>query len=240
MRAVAKWTVSLSGLFLVGLAPAHAGGCEQPVGRLVSLQGVVELHAAAETVWRAAPLHATFCPGDAIRTGARSRAAVALTTETIVRLDQLTTLTLSGIAETPGSWLDLLGGAAHFLTRTPRALKVKTPYVNAAVEGTEFVVRVDPEQGSVTVLEGRVLAENTQGNLRLVSGESALARAAEAPVMRLGLRPADAVQWSMYYPPLFDARALEGDAACLDPASGLAYALLSDDRAVVGAAKTVL
>jgi tetratricopeptide (TPR) repeat protein len=198
---------------------------------LVSLQGVVEVRAAAETIWRAAALHATFCPGDAIRTGARSRAAVVLATETIVRLDQLTTLTLSGLAEEPVSWVELLTGAAHFLTRTPRSLKVKTPYVNAAVEGTEFVVRADAEQGSVTVLEGRVLAENTQGNLRLASGESAVARAAEAPVLRLGGRPGDAVQWSIYYPPLYDAGAVSGAAEWTEPTRRSAQAYLAGDMA---------
>ena len=231
MRAVAKWTISLSGLLLAGLTPAYAGGCEQPVGRLVSLQGVVEAHAVAETLWHAVQLNTTFCQGDTIRTAARSRAAVVLATETIVRLDQLTTLTLSGLTEKPTSWMDLLTGAAHFITRTPRALQIKTPYVNAAVEGTEFVVRADQDQGSVTVLEGRVLAENSQGNLRLVSGQSAVARNNQAPVMRLGVRPGDAVQWSIYYPPLFDAHALDGTADWAEPARRSAQAYLAGDMA---------
>ncbi len=240
MRAVAKWTTAILVSFLAGLATAHAGGCEQPVGRLVSLQGVVEAHAATETAWRAVPLHAAFCPGDVIRTGARSRAAVVLAPETIVRLDQLTTLTLSGLTEKPTSWIDLLTGAAHFITRTPRALKVKTPYVNAAVEGTEFVVRADQGLGSVTVLEGRVLVENTEGEVRLASGESAMAQANQAPVMRLGVRPGDAVQWSIYYPPLFDAKALSGTADWVEPVRRSAQAYLAGDMAGAFAAIATL
>ena len=240
MRAVAKWTTTLFGIFLAGLAPAHAGSCEQPVGRLVSLQGVVEAHAAAETAWHAVPLHATFCQGDTIRTAARARAALVITPETLVRLDQLTTLTLSGLTEKPTSWIDLLTGAAHFITRTPRALKVKTPYVNAAVEGTEFVVRVDQDVGSVTVLEGRVLAENTEGDVHLTSGESAVASATQAPVLRLGLRPSDAVQWSIYYPPLYDTSALNGTADWADAARRSAQAYLAGDMAGAFAAIAAL
>ena len=236
MRAVAKWTISLLGLLLVEVSPVYAEGCEQPVGRLVSLQGVVETHAAAETVWHAAQLNASFCPGDTIRTAARSRAAVELTTETIVRLDQLTTLTLSGLTQKPTSWMDLLTGAAHFITRTPRALQIKTPYVNAAVEGTEFVVRVDQDHSLVTVLEGRVLAENAEGAVRLISGQSAVARSAQAPVLRLGGRPGDAVQWSIYYPPLFDARALNGSADWVTPARRSADAYLAGDMTAAFAA----
>ncbi len=240
MRAVAKWTTSLLVSFLAGLATAHAGGCEQPVGRMVSLQGVVEAHAVGETAWRAVQLHATFCPGDTIRTGARARAALVITPETIVRLDQLTTLTLSGLTEKPTSWIDLLTGAAHFITRTPRALKIKTPYVNAAVEGTEFVVRADQDQGSVTVLEGRVLAENAQGEVRLTSGGTAVAGANQAPVMRLGMRSADAVQWSIYYPPLYDAKALSGTAHWTDAARRSAQAYLAGDMTGAFAAITAL
>src|SRR4030067_413113 len=125
-----------------------------------------------QTTCRPARREARFCPGYAPRTGARSRAALVLANETIVRLDQLTTLTLSGLDDQATSWVDLLHGAAHFLSRTPRALKVKTPYVNAGVEGTEFVVRADRDEGSVTVLEGRVRADNPQGVVVLGGGES--------------------------------------------------------------------
>jgi tetratricopeptide (TPR) repeat protein len=172
---------------------------------------VVETLVVTDTHWRAGQLQAELCQGDSVRTGARSRAALVLTTETVVRLDQLTTLTLSGVDETPTSWIDLLTGAAHFLTRTPRALKVKTPYINAAVEGTEFVVRAGPDQGDVTVMEGRVLAENSEGSVRLTSGQSAVAGANDVPALRLGVRPTDAVQWSIYYPPLLDTHALGDD-----------------------------
>jgi len=208
MRAVIQRTV-LVPIFLTALFTAQAEACEKSVGRLVSRQGVVETRAPDQTTWQAVKLNHGFCLGDAVRTGARSRAAVVLTNETIVRLDQFTTLTLSGLDDAD-SWIDLLSGAAHFLSRTPRALKVKTPYINAGIEGTEFVVRASTDEGSVTVLEGRVLADNALGAVPLRSGESAVAGAGQLPVKRLVLQPRDAVQWSLYYPPLFERSALSG------------------------------
>jgi ferric-dicitrate binding protein FerR (iron transport regulator) len=235
MRAVVQGTILLFGFLFAFAGTAQAGSCEKPVGRLVSLQGKVEARSPEQTTWRAARLDDSFCPGDALRTGARSRAALVLANETIVRLDQLTTLTLSGLDDQATSWVDLLNGAAHFLSRTPRALKVKTPYVNAGVEGTEFVVRADQDEGSVTVLEGRVRADNPQGVVVLGGGESAAARAGQAPATRLVARPRDAVQWSLYYPPLFDPNALTA-ADWTDSARRSVDAYLAGDSAAAFAA----
>ena len=222
-------------IFLIAaLAPASAassGACEQWVAKLVSAQGPVETRAASATAWHPAKLNDTFCPGDMLRVGVRGRAALMLANETIVRLDQRTTLTLSGIEDKQTSWLDLAAGVAHFISRVPRALKVKTPYVNAAVEGTEFVMRADPDEGSITVLEGRVRAENARGAVLLASGEAAAARTGQAPAARLVVRPRDAVQWSLYYPPLFDSGVLTGAADWVEPARRSAAAYLAGDSA---------
>ena len=231
MRALARQIVLLLGFLLAGLSTAHAGTCEKSVGRLVSQQGTVEARGPEQAAWHMAQLNESFCHGDAIRTGARSRAALVLANETIVRLDQLTTLTLSGLDDQATFWVDLLTGAAHFLSRTPRALKVKTPYVNAGVEGTEFVVRADQNEGSITVLEGRVRADNPQGEVVLGSGESVAARAGQAPTARLVARPRDAVQWSLYYPPLFDPGALTADDDWTESARRSADAYLAGDSA---------
>jgi len=204
MRAVWQGTTLLLVLLLNSVGNVHAGDCKPSVGRLVSIQGTVEARAPEQAAWHPVVLNQSFCTGDAIRTATRSRAALVLSNETIVRLDQLTTLTLSGLDATDTSWVELLRGVAHFLSRTPRALKVRTPYVDAGIEGTEFVVRAGPDAGSVSVIEGRVRADNAHGAVPLVSGESATARAGQAPAARLDIRARDTVQWALYYPPLFD------------------------------------
>ncbi len=236
MRALARQIVLLLGFLFAALGTAHADTCEKSVGRLVSQQGTVEVRGPEQAAWRAAQLNESFCHGDVIRTGARSRAALVLANETVVRLDQLTTLTLSGPDDPATSWLDLLTGAAHFLSRTPRALKVRTPYVNAGVEGTEFVVRADQNEGSISVLEGRVRADNPQGAVVLGSGESAVASAGQAPAMRLMAHPHDAVQWSLYYPPLFDSAAFTGTASWIERAQRSFSAYMAGDSAAAFAA----
>jgi tetratricopeptide (TPR) repeat protein len=156
--------------------------------------------------WQPVRLDDTYCPGDRIRVQDHSRAAIVLPNEAILRLDQKTTITFTGLEKGPISLLDLLSGAVHFFSRIPRSLKVLTPFVNAAVEGTEFFVRVEPTQTFLSVFAGRVAATNQAGSLALVSGQAAIAPADQAPTLRVVVRPRDAVQWALYYPPILDYR----------------------------------
>ena len=70
------------------------------------------------------------------------------------------------------------------------------------MRGTEFYIRVEETRSLLSVFEGSVLAENAAGSLVLTSGQSALAEANMAPVLRVVARPRDAVQWALYYPPV--------------------------------------
>ena len=170
---------------------------DQWVARVVSAQGSVQVRSAGDTTWLPAKLNDVFSPGDTIRIGARSRAAIRLPNETILRLDQNTTITFSGVEKKRTSLLDLLRGAVHFFSRTPRGLKVATPFVNGSVEGTEFFVRVKREHTFLSIFEGRVAATNEAGSLILASGDSAIAKAGQTPARMTVVRPRDAVQWAL-------------------------------------------
>jgi len=126
-----------------------------------------------------------------------------LSNETIIRLDQNTTITFNpGINKQSSPVLDMLMGAIHFISRVPRTLKITTPFVDGTVEGTEFMVSVT-DHTSFIVFEGQVLTENDGGSLRLTKGQSATARSRQqAPALREVVRPRDAVQWSLYYAPV--------------------------------------
>jgi tetratricopeptide (TPR) repeat protein len=50
------------------------------------------------------------------------------------------------------------------------------------------------------------VAANEAGSLTLTSGQSAVAEAGKAPVLRVVARPRDAVQWALYYPPVLYIR----------------------------------
>jgi hypothetical protein len=183
-----------------------AAVCEPWVAKLVSAQGSVHVRKAGETQWQLVRLDETYCAGDMLRVQEHSRAAVVLRNDINFRLDQHTTVTFIGLEQERTSLLDLLSGAAYFFSRIPRSLKVMTPFVNAAVEGTEFFAKVERDQTSLSIFEGHVSAANQAGSLALTSGQSAIARAGEAPVPRVIVRPRDAVQWALYYPPILDYR----------------------------------
>jgi tetratricopeptide (TPR) repeat protein len=132
----------------------------------------------------------------------RSRADLSLVNQPVLRLDQNTSITLGGVKEERTSVVELAKGAAHFFSRVRRNLEVFTAFVNAGVEGTEFFMRVEEDQTFILILEGKVLASNEAGSLALTSGQAAVAEAGKAPVLRVVVRPRDAVHWALYYPPV--------------------------------------
>jgi tetratricopeptide (TPR) repeat protein len=235
--------------------------CTPIVGHLVSIDGQVELQRADDSLWQPAALDQPLCERDTVRTGPRSRAAVTLINEAVLRLDQETTVRLVDISEEEegSSLLDLVLGAFQSFSRKPRAMEINTPYLNATIEGTEFVIRAEAKQASVTVFEGVVAAANEQGKVRVASGQSITAEAGKPPTPYTIVRPRDAVQWALYYPPIEagleqvpqnesdprfylkqaaqllsvgrvdEARAAIDRALALNPNAGLAYAL----RAVI-------
>ena len=192
--------------WLACLACATAAAAETPPcedwAQIVSLQGATEARRADSAEWHRARLHDYFCPGDTVRVLRRGRAALLLRGETIVRLDQLSALTLLASREPGRRWLDLLSGIAHFISRVPRSLDVKTPYVNAAIEGTEFLLRIGADQTLLAVYEGTVRASNAAGEARVGAGETIAVTRGHAPAPYALVRPRDAVQWTIYYPPL--------------------------------------
>ncbi len=181
---------------------AISQSCEEWAAKIVSVQGAVQARKAGETRWIPVRLNQTYCPGDVVRVLENSRAAIALSNESLIRLDQNTTVTFSGVEKERSFLIDMIKGAAHFFSRFPRRLKVATPFVNAAVEGTEFYVRVEDDRTFISIFEGRVLATNTAGSLNLTGGQAAVAEAGKAPAIRVVVRPRDAVHWALYYLPI--------------------------------------
>lgn len=236
MRTVKRALGVLLVFFSLGWHPAvPAQPCEPVVGRFVSIEGTVELQRGGATSWAPASLNAPLCQQDTLRAGRHSRAAIALINDAILRLDEGTTLRLlniTGVAEEP-SLLDLLRGAIKSFSRKPRLIKVTTPYLNGAIEGTEFQLRVLNDAATLTVLEGLVRAENPQGGVLVAAGQAATATRGAAPQLRTLVKPRDSVQWTLYYPPVFAA--LGGAAsAATEESPEFTGALMSAFRGNVG------
>jgi len=199
------WVIALFATFSFGFllsVEAADKPCDQWVAKVVSVQGIVEARKDGETSWVQVKLNDIFCPKDMIRIQKNSRAAVVLSNETNLRLDQNTTITFVGFEHKKTLLLDLLSGAAQFFSRFPKSIKVLTPFVNASIEGTEFYIKVEADQTFVSIFEGRVAASNDFGSLSLTGGQAATASEGKAPVLKVVVRPRDAVQWALYYPPV--------------------------------------
>ncbi|MCZ6878520.1 MAG: FecR domain-containing protein, partial [Acidobacteria bacterium] len=177
--------------------------CPSPVAEIVSAQGSIEVTLPTQNVSSPASLNTLLCPGDSIRVGQRSRAAIlVLDTGAVIRIDQLTTLQIVDPSSPGRSILNVLIGVIHFFSRLPQSLEVRTPFVTAGVEGTEFVVRVEQNRTLVSVFEGRVRLTNDQGALLVTSNQSAEAVSGQAPQLRLVVQPRDGIQWAVYYQPV--------------------------------------
>jgi tetratricopeptide (TPR) repeat protein len=188
--------------------------CPQPIASFQSVQNSVQLIQATTRAAQQVSPRLPVCAGDTIQVGDHSRAVIViLATNTPLVIDQNSVVVVTASAPASGSVIELLRGALLFITRVRRQMEVRTPFVSAAVEGTEFVVRVDVDRTTVTVLEGVVRASNAAGALLVGAGQQAVAAKGQAPLLEIPVRPRDAVQWALHYEPLFPADTFEQLAA---------------------------
>jgi tetratricopeptide (TPR) repeat protein len=192
------------------MSAAAATQCPEWAAKIVSIEGRVEALPAGETNWQAVKLNDTYCPDDRVRTLEKSRAAIQLQNETIIRLDQNSTVRFSGLDPKSPTLLELIRGSAFFLSRFPRTLTIETPFVNAASGGTEFHIEVNEKDQTttITVIEGTMNVTNEAGSVVVKGGEAAVTQPGQAPVLRVVVRARDAIQWALYYPPVLSPRDL--------------------------------
>ena len=128
----------------------------RPVAYLVSFAGDVWI---GEHRPRSDMPDRPICVDDVVVVGQASRALLHLIdANTPVRLDQDTICQFLLPPEPGSGLLDLARGALYFLSQVRRTLTVRTPYVSAAVEGTEVYLRVAQARTDMIVLEGEVIA----------------------------------------------------------------------------------
>ncbi len=180
--------------------------CTQPVAKVVSVQGKVDRQYSGHSEWQIVLADDSVCSGDKIRTEKWSRATLILSNDSLVTLDQSTTLVFSEPEENNSTWLlKLIGGSAFFRSREPQRLNIQTPFINAVHKGTEFLVTVDGLQTTISVFDGQVAGENKSGRIQIKKGFSGIAQQHQPPRLQaLTITPEDAVQWTLYYPPVID------------------------------------
>lgn len=196
-------------LFCCYASAYAAPPCDPEVSRLISAQGDVDYSRAQAKIWAPAEQGQRYCGNDKLRTGALSRALLSLQ-EGIVTFLSLDQLTLINFVKNAGRvMLSVERGQVHIRSHTPSRFDISTPFINAGIEGTEFLVVANNNRAEITVFEGKVRVYNRHGEIVIGKGQTALGLADGAPILKkVDLNPDDAVRWALYYPPIIDFAAL--------------------------------
>ena len=211
-RPVRPATV-VSGI-VVGFALLNPIGAQTPESSanasLLSKENVVDA-ASGGGSWAPATVGQALAVNDRLRTGEDSRAAVRMTDLSVLRMDELTTITI-GPPATAGDKpsLNVKEGTTYFFSREKsREIRVETPAANGAIRGTEFVVTVAANGSTtMTMLDGEVELSNAQGSLLVSTGEQAKVDVGGAPRKTAVLEAINSVQWCLYYPGVLDLKEL--------------------------------
>ncbi len=94
--------------------------CENWMAKVVSIQGDVKAKKSGSAVWTTVDPEDTYCPGDSIRVAEKGRAALLFRNDSVLRMDQNTTVTLVGLEQGKTSVLELLMGVVLFLPGHPQ------------------------------------------------------------------------------------------------------------------------
>jgi len=187
-----------------------AGGGATNEIRIVELQGTAEVAPAAATTWAPVQTNRILHPFDRLRTGANSRMALLWSDRSVVSFGALTELEiLAPDSADAQCGLHLLRGIVSFFHRDePGRIRVITRGAVAGVEGTEFVLAVEPgkdtELATMSVIDGKVRFGNEQATLLLTNGQQAVVEPGKAPVRTAGFIANNVLQWCFYYPAVID------------------------------------
>ncbi len=164
--------------------------------------------------WQSVSLHEALQPGDVVRTGPGSRLAVLLADGSQLKVNAESRLALKQVAsptrhvarEMMSSLLRLFSGEI-WVRSLGEPLEIKTKAVTSTIRGTELNLAIEPADATrLTVVEGVVEFRNPQGSVLVAAKEQAIAKPGETPRKVVIINPRDAVQWTLYYPPLIDYR----------------------------------
>jgi len=119
---------------------------------------------------------------------------------------------------------------AHVIRWKERPSRFSSGSTIAAIRGTELslVVASDGNETQLAVLEGSVEASTDAGKINLSGGQVATGAKGRAPAVTARVRPQDAVQWALYYPPVFFAKAGAPETASQRAAAKLAVGSVDD------------
>lgn len=213
-------------IFFLLITADFSWGAPPPAGKLILVQGEVTVRRSGSSQWEEARFNQELYTGDAIRTGPASRAAIICADESQIKLNEKTLLILKNVAPSPRLFPAPISPAApqtspasiyevpegEIWLRNKREkfrFELETPAAQATIRGTEFNIQVGPAGATrIILLEGHLCVSNVYGEICLRPGEQGFVIPGRAPTKQVLVQPADAVQWSLYYPGIFSFRDL--------------------------------
>lgn len=202
-------------VFLIALCLLH--GLARPViaatgpdATLLTREGKVELFKSGAPDWTPAQTNDVMKLGERVRTGLKSRATLRLANESLLRVNQLTSVTIqldiTGTENPEKPTLEVQSGSTYFFNRQgDQEVNFKTSRASGAIRGTEFNLEVGEDGRTVvTMIDGRVDLKNEFGALSLTSGEQGIVEKGAAPRKTAALDTLNIIQWTLYYPAVLD------------------------------------
>jgi Flp pilus assembly protein TadD len=213
------WIGRVFGLFLLGLSfvwtqvhAAEQNKVAEALIRVLSVQGQVDVSKTKGQDWIPAKVDMPLSPGDMVRTGRRSKAALQMTDKTVLKIRQLTSMVVQA-AETDGDQplLNLESGSLFFFSReSPKEVPFRTSLTSGAIRGTEFELSaVANGATTLTMVDGMVDLTTAQGNVSAEGGEQVVIEPGQAPRKSAMLDATSIIQWTLYYPGMLDASELQ-------------------------------
>lgn len=179
---------------------------------VLTTENRVEARKSDADQWMPAAVGKVLRAKGPLRTGYQSRAALRLANQTILRLNQLSTLVIQpSRTEEKRCLLDLQKGAAYIYHRDIAVeTEFRTPLDSAAIRGNELHLAVAKDGRTVMALiDGEVKLSNAFGQTKLVSGEMDLVEPGGPPQRTAMLEVINLIQWALYYPAVLDLGDLE-------------------------------
>src|SRR5437867_3660584 len=150
------------------LTQGQPGPTNESAVVILTLENNVEVLKAGANDWVRAQTNQVLQAQELLRTGLKSRATLRLANQSVLRVNQLTTLEIQPPSGPARPWiLDLKKGAGYLFNRdAPAELEFRTPLASGAIRGTEFNLEVaDDGRTLVTMLDGQVELRNPLGQL---------------------------------------------------------------------------
>ena len=182
-------------------------------GKIIHLEGEVYIISEdGQTRSKAVP-QMVLKQGEMVRTGETGWAALILSDESIIQMNNNSLLILKKVAKRAG-WFKKTGtgsgepGKSEYIIKKGhiwlrnknknQKIDIKTPYVSTSIRGTELDIRlVNGHSTRIMVIEGRIAARGETDAMQVNALEQVIARPGRPLDKEIVFNPENAVQWTI-------------------------------------------